>query len=402
MENVKINPTIQKHRVNQAGVCEVQLTIYLNRKIVAYDHLHKKVKPTDWDDDIRECKKNEELNALIRKRAAELDKEFTRHQLRGDRLTKESIRKIIKGDQFACSFFEYAANLIETKKLKDGHPYSPDSKRRYGDEIKRMQAYKPSLLFSQVTHDFIINYKEWMQTIYRKKDKTLLHKNSIWKALSFVRMVCNEAIEEGLMLKENYPFKKFEIGKCETDPSKIKYLDLDQVESIEKILVEKSHLISELTVRIGWRFLTMCVFGMRISDAMRLNSAFLNDAGNLDFVPYKTRRSGNIAQVPIISDRQRRYLEKALSMPLPDCDPKIYRKIFNDHLKILSAIAGVTTHITSHVGRHTMGSFMVDANISDHAAKAMLGVKSNNTMKVYSHLKQSKLISEANKLNNIF
>jgi len=134
---------------------------------------------------------------------------------------------------------------------------------------------------------------------------------------------------------------------------------------------------------------------------MRLDEGFINDAGYLDFTPFKTRRHGNTAQVPIVNDRQKRYLSKTFELPLPIKNHKSFRTDFNDHLKIIEAMSETTIHLTSHVGRHTMGSFLVDGDVTEKSAMVMLGVKSDRVIKTYMHLKQSKLISEANKLNNV-
>ena len=146
----------------------------------------------------------------------------------------------------------------------------------------------------------------------------------------------------------------------------------------------------------------MCVIGRRIRDAMQLDEGYFDDAGNLRFTPYKTRRHNNVAQIPIVSDRQKRYLKKTMELPLPKKDHKSFRTVFNEHLKVLAAHAGISINLTSHVGRHTMGSFMVDADIQTEASMAMLGVKSEKTIKIYRHLKQTKLMMEANKMKNVF
>lgn len=159
--------------------------------------------------------------------------------------------------------------------------------------------------------------------------------------------------------------------------------------------------MEKLTISVGWRFLAMCVSGIRISDAMNLDDMKFNDAGNLELIPYKTRRYGNTAQIPIVSQRQKKYIGKTLEHKLPQRDAKSFRKIFNDHLKILCALAQIKS-VTSHAGRHTMGSFLVDAGVQEKAAMAMLGVKSDKVIKTYLHLKQSKLLSEAEKLKRVF
>jgi integrase len=146
----------------------------------------------------------------------------------------------------------------------------------------------------------------------------------------------------------------------------------------------------------------MCVSGMRISDAMILDQYMFNDAGYLEFKPHKTIRHDNTAQIPITTERQRRYFEWSLRDNFEITSPKNFRTTFNIHLKILAAKAGVNINLTSHVGRHTMGSFLVDGGVEEKAAMSILGVKSNKVIKTYMHLKQSKLVSEANKLKNVF
>ena len=122
----------------------------------------------------------------------------------------------------------------------------------------------------------------------------------------------------------------------------------------------------------------------------------------MEFSPYKTRRSGNKAQVPISNDRQQRYLQITLNLSFPIKNLDYARQIFNEELVLISQMAGIGMHITSHVGRHSMGSFLVDGSIDNKAAQAILGVKSDEVLRTYMHLKKSKLVSEAEKLDRIF
>lgn len=401
MENVNVFPMVYKHRVNAAGEVPVVICVTLKNKPILYEPLRRKIRLSDWDPDKRVSKSNKLLNALIEKRRSELLQDFTKAELLGTRLTKSTIKIIASGDAISKDFYAYAEHVLETKKLSDGNGYSQDTKRRYKDEIKRMKQYKPELFFGDITTSFLRSYQDWLQNTHLKKDETKLHKNSIWKALAFIRMVWNQAIKEEIIKPDNYPFKNI-VGTYEADLTKIKYLELTQIEEIERLLIERAEELDTLTIQIGWRFLTMCVFGMRISDAMRLNDAFINDTGQMDFKPHKTRRHGNVAKVPIVSERQQRYLENTFKFPVPQKDPKSFRTIFNQHLKIIAQLAKIKINLTSHIGRHTMGAFLVDVGVQEKAAMAMLGVKSNRVIKTYMHLKESKLIEEANKLKNIF
>lgn len=213
-------------------------------------------------------------------------------------------------------------------------------------------------------------------------------------------MVYNEALKAEVILPDSNPFRQFKVGSYDEDYSKVKFLEHCQVEEIEKVLINNTNL-PELTVNIGWRFLSMCVSGIRISDAMLLDEYFFNDAGNLQFKSHKTRRHNNTAYIPINTDRQRSYFAETLKRKLPETSAKSFRTTFNIHLEVIAVLAGIEINLISHAGRHTMGGFIADAGIESKPAMAMLGVKSKRVIEGYLHLKKDKLQSEGNKLGNV-
>lgn len=388
---------------NKQGLSTIIIRLDLKRKHIGSDNTKQKVKPEFWDKDFKrvkpKCPNYSLINNIIENMLNRHNNFIVKRQAFRLPLTKEIIKQYLKSNSAYENFYEYAESVIENKKLKDGKGYSTDTKRRYRDEIKRLMHFKPELNFNHITVSFLSSYKFWMQNDYKKKDKSELNKNSIWKALGFIRMVYNEAVANEIILPEGNPFKQFKVGSYETDESKIRFLELSDIEKIERTLSED---LPELTKKVGRRFLCMCVSGMRISDAMILDQYMFNDAGDLEFKPHKTIRHDNTAQIPITTERQRRYFEWSLLDRFDISNAKNFRTTFNIHLKILAAKAGVNINLTSHVGRHTMGSFLVDGGVEEKAAMSILGVKSNKVIKTYLHLKQSKLVSEANKLKSVF
>lgn len=405
MEAVNIYPVLISWKETKNNEVPIAIRYDFHNKRVGHERVPYKINPKDWDPEKREVRKSNQFSALINqviaKRLLKAKQYFLQRNAFDLPINPEIIKKYITAGGAADSFYLFAVDVIQNKKLKDGKPYSPDTKRRYNDEVKRMKKYREELQFREITVQFLTSYKLWLQNDYRKKDKGTLDKNSIWKALAFIRMVYNEAMSKEIILKDNNPFSSFEVGSYEDDPDSIKFLEINEVDDIENTLKTKKDSMEELTLRIGWRFLSMCVSGMRISDAMKLNDGFFNDAGDLQFKPHKTRRYNNVAQIPITTDRQRRYFEQTINLPLPETDPKSFRTTFNIHLKILAAMAGINKNITSHVGRHTLGSLLVDAGVENKPAMAMLGIKSPKVLETYAKLKQSKLRDEANKLGNV-
>lgn len=405
MEAINIYPELVTSRINSQNMAAIIIRIDRKREHIGRDNIGHKVKVDHWDPVKKRVRSKDPnfsfLNSVIENAINRHRNFILKRQAFGLPVTKEIISQYLKSNSAYDSVYEYASRVIENKKLKDGKGYSKDTKRRYRDEIKRLMQHAPELHFNQITVQFLTRYKEWMQNSYQKKDKGALNKNSIWKALGFLRMIYNEAIKDEVILPDANPFRQFKVGSYEQDLEKVKFLDISQLESIEKILITDKDL-PKLTHNVGWRFLAMCVSGLRISDAMILDDYFFNDAGDLEFRPFKTRRHDNKAHIPITTERQRRYFSKTLQHCLPQTDSKSFRTTFNIHLKILAAKAGININLTSHIGRHTMGGFIVDAGIETKPAMAMFGVKSKKTIETYLHLKKEKLRKEADKLKSIF
>jgi site-specific recombinase XerD len=406
MLSLNIYPEIIKWRPNKQGLVSIVIRFDFDGQPVIREPLKQRIKISEWNKDERKIKASHPqsafINQIIENRINHHRNYFLRRQTFNLPVTKELIKQYIKSGSTLESFYHYAETVIETKKLKDGYGYSEETKRCYRDEIKRLMKFKSELSFTNLNAKFLNDYKTWLQTVYLKKNNRHLDNNSVWKALKFVRMIYNEAVNNNIILSDDNPFKNFEVGGYQVHEERIKFLQVSDLEIIENILRSRKEQLSELTYRIGLRFLAMCVCGMRISDAMYLNDASFNDAGDIEFTPYKTRRHNNKAQVPVVSERQKKYLSQTIAAPLPQTDHKSFRTTFNIHLKILAAMAGITINLTSHVGRHTMGSLLVDAGVEDKSAMAMLGVKSDKVLKTYLHLKQSKLHKEAEKLRNVF
>ncbi len=308
MEAVNIYPELQKWKPNKQGLCALTIRFDYERARVGNEKIGESVKPADWDPDTRRVKKSnpnyELINLIIENRLSKHDNYFLRRKAFNLPVNADLIRQYLENGSLE-KFTEYAEWVIQNKRLKDGQPYSTDTKRRYRDEVTRLLQFKYTIHFKDITVKFLESYKLWMQNVYKKKDKGRLDENSIWKALSTLRMVYNEAIKNEIILPDDNPFKKFQVGSFETDTEKIKYLERADMDSIEKQLTLKSSGLQDMTIRVGWRFLAMCVSGLRISDAMGLEEAYFNDAGDLQFTPFKTRRHGNVAQVPILSEKQR-------------------------------------------------------------------------------------------------
>ncbi len=403
MKAINIYVELQKTSV-KTGLAPIVIRFDSGGKHLVSDPLHHKVPPEYWDLAAKEVKGDYPfavfLNSIINSRLSSHRDFLFRRQAFNLSVDKTILSQYLKAKDGFASFYTHAEMILNNKLTEDGQELADDTKRRYRDELKRLQKFQPELSFGQITSEWLLEYKSWMQNSYSKRDGKRMHKNGIWKALSVIRMFYNESVRRKIILADNNPFDNFKVGSFETDMEKIKWLELHEINRLEDVLLNLP--MEDITKRVGWRFLAMCTTGMRISDAMNLDDMLFDASGDLKFKPHKTRRHNNTAHIPITSNRQRRYFQMTLNNPLPQTNPKNFRTTFNIQLKILMALAGITTHITSHCGRHTMGSFLVDAGVETKSAMKILGVKSEKVVQTYLHLKEDKLRLEALKLNKIF
>jgi integrase/recombinase XerD len=404
MEGVKIYPELISWRTKSQGLAAIKIRFDISGNRCGSDSIGHKIPVEFWDNVKKRVKDRYPnaalINTIIESRINQHNNFLLKRQAFHLPINREVVKQYLKSQSAFESFYEYAEQVIAEKTLKDGKQYSKDTKRRYRDEIKRMLQFREKLSFHEINLQFLEKYKLWLQNEYLKKDGTKLDINTIWKALSFIRMVYNQAIKDEIILPDNNPFKKFEVGSYAQHTEKIRYLERTDLDKLENVL--RTQDMDPVTYKVGWRFLCMCVTGMRISDAMLLDEYFFNDAGDLEFKPYKTRRHGNTATIPMSSERQIRYFKESLSHKFTNTNAKTFRTTFNDSLKVLAALAGIKMNLTSHVGRHTMGSFLVDGGVETESSMAMLGVKSKKTIETYRHLKASKLKSEGEKLKKVF
>ena len=294
MDALRYYPEIFSWKKTKDALYAVSIRFDWHNNRIGNEKSNITVKADHWDKKAREVMKanpaHQLKNQIIKNRLNKHENYFLRRRAFNLPVTKDLVKLYLKLGALE-SFYDYAESVIGNKILEDGKPYSDDTKRRYRDEIKRMKQYEPELSFRQLDLDFLTKYKQWLQNGYIKKDGNHLNENSVWKAFGFVRMVYNEAVRAKIILDDDKLFSTFDVGSYKTDYDKIKYLELSDLENLEKVLT--SATIDELTRRVGWRFLSMCVSGMRISDAMTLNGGFFNDGRNLQIVPYKTRRHNN-------------------------------------------------------------------------------------------------------------
>lgn len=381
MESINVFGMVYKHRMNKKGEVPLVICVTLNRKPIAYDNLKRRILLTDWDESTRELKPKAPnallINALLNKRIAELDGEFTKSQIFGKLITKKTIKDEVAGKKPTTCFYQFCDNWLP-QKYKNS-----ETIRAYRNEVTKLKRYQAHLDFADITFDFLSQYKSYLI------DNLGNAGNTIWKTFKFMNTMILDGIKHGCLEKADNPFLIFDRGKYK-DPENPS-LELDDCEALEKLIIRTD--IPEMVKRVAIYFLLMAYSGLRFEDAINFDPD-VNVIG--DKLICNTSKFGVTVRMKIYP-RLKNIITSIISNRI-----SITNQQFNKWLKVAFALAGLPEKMaSSHKGRHLFGSTLAEAGVSTEISQKLLGHKDINSTKTYYHIKNKALDSAIDKIDNL-
>lgn len=378
MENVNIFAKVHRHRINAAGEVPIVIAITLNNKPILEDPLHRRVKLSEWNQELR--KTNDiALNRLIEKRRSELLEEITRLELNDIKPTKIRIKKIAKGEDLGKDFIKYCLQRIPERypELKQ-----KETRRTYIGEVTKLQEFQKDITFSDIDAHFLSRYRAWL--INERENSA----NTIWKSFKFMNTMFNDAISAKL-IKYN-PFSDFDRGRY--TQGRKNYLEISECDAINKVMQTD---IPERLKLVGAYYLFMCYTGFRFQDATKFFN-YTEHVINDERIIINTQKFGTDVNI-LIHNRLRQVLEFVKKHPL-----NLSNKEFNSYTKVLATMAGISQSITAHTGRHTFGAALAEMDVPIEKAQKLMGHKDKRSTEVYYHIKNKSLDAEMRKWDQMY
>ncbi len=286
-------------------------------------------------------------------------------------------------DSIQFAFTEYANELREAGRIGTAVSYECAQ--------KSIDKYYPDAKFSDVTPEFLRDY-----------EKRMLENNSsittVGIYLRSLRTIFNNAIEEGSITKEYYPFgkKKYEIP---TGNNIKKALTLNDIALLYNYQPEKE--TSEATAKDFWLFMYLCN-GMNMKDVCLLK--YKNIKGDKIFFEraktVRTKRKVESIEIIINSDVERiisihgnkdknpenfifPILQKGLT---PERERQLIQQIIhvvNSHMKNIASKLGITSKTTTYAARHSFATILQRSGASTSFISDALGHGSEQTTRNY-------------------
>ena len=314
---------------------------------------------------------------------------------RSARLVESHTNKFQLEDRvkLASSFFDYYDQLTSTKESGSTSNYSI-----WISSGKHLRNYhgRAELTFEDIDKPFLEGFRKYLLEENLTKSKTRLAKNTASSYFNKIRAALNEAYREGI-IRDN-PVQR--VKSVKPEKTKRTYLSLDEVRALTK---------AECRYDVMKRaFLFSCTTGLRWSDINKLKWREIEELEpghyQIIFDQKKLKNGGNSlvyldlpdSAVKLLDIDQKGEPEDRVFVGLK------YNSYFNVALEKWAMRAGITKHVTFHVGRHTFAVAQLNRGVDIYSLSRLLGHSELRTTEDYADILESRRVTAMRSFPDIF
>ena len=366
----------RKKQLNKQGTALVQVEALLNQRKV-YFRTNLYLKPEHWNSrnaQVDNHPQAHDLNSMLFEFVLHLQAIELSLWKRGIPVTLSLLKDAIKKDKpVNVTFPVFARIYVQESDRKRS------TKENLLTTITVLQEFRPGLDFKDITYtllrDFEVHLKEKGNSV-----------NTIAKHLRQLRTLVNEAINQGYIPSDAYPFRKYKIKQ---EKGRKEFLTPDELKRLENLDVDKKlrHVLDA--------FLFCCYTGLRYSDFCQLTPENIIRVNGKRWLYFKSVKTDVEIRLPL----HLLFEGKALAVLERYDIVTDFAKIgpnseANKHLAQLSALARIRKHITYHTARHTCATLLVHQGVPITTVQKLLGHTSVRTTEVYSEVLSNTIIRD--------
>lgn len=366
----------RKKQLNKQGTALVQVEALLNQRKV-YFRTNLYLKPEHWNSrnaQVDNHPQAHDLNSMLFEFVLHLQAIELSLWKRGIPVTLSLLKDAIKKDKpVNVTFPVFAKIYVQESDRKRS------TKENLMTTITVLQEFRPGLDFKDITYTFL---KEFEVHLKEKGNSV----NTIAKHLRQLRTLVNEAINQGYIPSDAYPFRKYKIKQ---EKGRKEFLTPDELKRLENLDVDKKlrHVLDA--------FLFCCYTGLRYSDFCQLTPENFIRINGKRWLYFKSVKTGVEIRLPLhllfesralgILDR---YPDIGSFAALP-CNSEV-----NKQLRKLAGLCGIKKRITYHVSRHTCATLLVHQGVPITTVQKLLGHTSVKTTQIYSEVLSSTIVRD--------
>lgn len=372
---MKLKVLVRKSKARKNGESPLELSIIISgeRKIITLD---RSCKATQFNPSTQKVRGEKELNEYIAAITKKCWNIYTSMLNENIDITLNNFLDIYKNGMQAKvnTLFKTFEEFIDlyTEKYNKGI-YSYTTLGKYKTTYQHLQMLVDDMPIDKVTPNVCNKFYEYLQN--KMKNNSAVQKMKCFKS------VLQYAVDEGYI--KTSPFKvKLHIDKVEHHPLTIKQIQL----------IQNKEITNERLAKVRDLFVFQCYTGLAYCDMASLGKQHIVDGYII-----KTRNKTKVTSTIPLLDNALNILEK-YDYQLPILSNQKY----NSYLKELGDICGISQDITSHLGRHTCATLMLNMGVQMHTISKVLGHSSTKiTESTYAQLRKETIGNEVLKLNRL-
>lgn len=354
----------------------VQAEALLNQRKV-YFKTNIYLKPEHWDKQTSQvCNHPQanDLNTMLFEFVLHLQAIELSFWKRGIPVTLSLLKDAIKKDKpVNVTFPVFARIYVQESDRKRS------TKENLLTTVTVLQEFRPGIDFKDITYTFLRDFEVHL----KEKGNSV---NTIAKHLRQLRTLVNEAINQGYIPSDAYPFRKYKIKQ---EKGRKEFLTPDELKRLENLDVDKKlrHVLDA--------FLFCCYTGLRYSDFCQLTPENIIRVNGKRWLYFKSVKTDVEIRLPL----HLLFEGKALAVLERYDIVTDFAKIgpnseANKYLAQLAALARIRKHITYHTARHTCATLLVHQGVPITTVQKLLGHTSVRTTEVYSEVLSNTIIRD--------
>ena len=367
----------RKKQLNKQGTALVQVEALLNQRKV-YFRTNLYLKPEHWNSrnaQVDNHPQAHDLNSMLFEFVLHLQAIELSLWKRGIPVTLSLLKDTIRKDKpVNVTFPVFARIYVQESDRKRS------TKENLLTTITVLQEFRPGLDFKDITYTFLRDFEVHL----KEKGNSV---NTIAKHLRQLRTLVNEAINQGYIPSDAYPFRKFKIKQ---EKGRKEFLTPDELRKLENLQVSDKRLRHVLDA-----FLFCCYTGLRYSDFCQLTPENIIRVNGKRWLYFKSVKTDVEIRLPL----HLLFEGKALAVLERYDIVTDFAKIgpnseANKYLAQLATLARIRKHITYHTARHTCATLLVHQGVPITTVQKLLGHTFVRTTEVYSEVLSNTIIRD--------
>lgn len=366
----------RKKQLNKQGTALVQVEALLNqRKIYFKTNIY--LKPEHWDKRTSQVivhPQADDLNSMLFEFVLYLQGIELALWKRGIPATLSLLKDAMKKNRpVNVTFPVFAKEYVTHSDRRES------TKENLYTTITVLQEFRPGLDFKDITYTFLKDFEAYL----REKGNGV---NTVAKHLRQLRTLVNEAINQGYIHADAYPFRKYKIKQ---EKGRHEFLTPDELRKLENLEINDRKLRHVLDA-----FLFCCYVGLRFSDFCQLTPANFIKVNGKRWLHFKSIKTGIELRLPLHLLFEGRALAILDRYCITEFASLGSNSEVNKCLAQITMMARIKKHVTYHTARHTCATLLIHQGVPITTVQRLLGHTSVKTTEIYSEILSSTIVKD--------